>query len=533
MLQARELPQVTIPEVVLPYNEVDARMNIEKAAYLGFAKAQLKMGSAYELCSLGCEFDPALSMHYNALAARQGEADAEMAISKWFLCGYENIFPKNEELAYEYALRAAQSGLPTAEFALGYFYEIGMHVPVNIQKATEWYEKAASKANEDAINRIEALKRSAILSKKDHENVAVNKIKSQYGSMRGKRPDRLRAQAPALPSVQDEEAEYGGYPANQRPGSSGRPTSSGRGTVPPRTSSTTPYPMNDGPPQISGPSSGRPVSVAPYPLDNGPPNMGGRPMLAGGFAPELRSHSAAPAQARPSSGSAFNINPNIYNQQSDPYGRPPQGQGLPHRPATTVADVGVAQGGRPSGQRLSSGPANYGRPPYDSHGPPIPPSKVPDLGYAAPTSGGRPNQSPNNLRPQQGMNDIGYVAPLQPKKPSPGPNAAPTANRPPRGSSVQPKQQQGRPQTQPANVGGRPPRTDSAPKPAPVAHANTAPQPGKPPGKQAGAGSKPQPHPDMKPPSKHTPGKGPKTFEEMGVPKTEDKGDCVGSHLPL
>src|SRR6201996_4512673 len=119
MLQVRELPQVQVPEVLLPYDEESGRLNIEKAAYLGFAKAQLKMGAAYELCSLGCEFDPALSMHYNALAARQGEAEAEMAISKWFLCGYEKVFPKNEELAYEYALRAAQSGLSTAQFALG------------------------------------------------------------------------------------------------------------------------------------------------------------------------------------------------------------------------------------------------------------------------------------------------------------------------------------------------------------------------------------------------------------------------------
>lgn len=77
------------------------------------------MGTAYELCQLGCEFNPALSLHYNSLAARQGEPEAEMAISKWFLCGHEGIFDKNEELAFLYAQRAAQSGLATAEFALG------------------------------------------------------------------------------------------------------------------------------------------------------------------------------------------------------------------------------------------------------------------------------------------------------------------------------------------------------------------------------------------------------------------------------
>jgi TPR repeat protein len=77
------------------------------------------MGTAYELCQLGCDFNPAMSMHYNALAARQGEGEAEMAISKWFLCGHEGVFEKNEQLAYEYARRAAASGLGTAEFAIG------------------------------------------------------------------------------------------------------------------------------------------------------------------------------------------------------------------------------------------------------------------------------------------------------------------------------------------------------------------------------------------------------------------------------
>src|ERR1700710_831613 len=167
MLQARELPQVTAPEALLPFDERAAVVKKEQAAYLVVAKAQLKMGVAYELCSMGCEFDPALSLHYNALAARQGEAEAEMAISKWFLCGYEGVFQKNEELTYVYAESAADSGLATAEFAMGYFHEIGMDVPVNIEKAKEWYEKAAKTGNQDAIGRIEGLKQQNTLSKKD------------------------------------------------------------------------------------------------------------------------------------------------------------------------------------------------------------------------------------------------------------------------------------------------------------------------------------------------------------------------------
>jgi len=185
MLLARELPNITIPEEFLDYDLNDAKLFIEKAAYLGFAKAQLKMGQAYELCQLGCDFEPALSLHYNALAARQGDAEAEMAISKWFLCGYEGIFEKNEELAFTYAKRAAQTKLPTAEFAMGYFYEIGMYVPVDLRESERWYQMASEHGNKDALGRIDSIKKNNTLSKKDHEQIAITRIKSQYGSQRG------------------------------------------------------------------------------------------------------------------------------------------------------------------------------------------------------------------------------------------------------------------------------------------------------------------------------------------------------------
>lgn len=129
------------------------------------------MGTAYELCQLGCDFNPALSLHYNALAARQGrvlspfwhssrtltlvgEPEADMAISKWFLCGHEGVFEKNEELAFKYAQRAASTGLATAEFALGYFYEIGMHVPTNLKEAQLWYGKVRGYLRDAGFNTV-------------------------------------------------------------------------------------------------------------------------------------------------------------------------------------------------------------------------------------------------------------------------------------------------------------------------------------------------------------------------------------------
>jgi TPR repeat protein len=546
MLQARELPQINVPEAFLPYDEKGARQNIEKAAYLGFAKAQLKMGSAYELCSMGCEFNPTLSLHYNALASRQGEPEADMAISKWFLCGHEGEFSKNEELAYQYAQRAAAAGLATAEFAMGYFHEIGMYTPVNLEKALEWYEKAEKNGNKDASSRIESIsKLSRTLSKKDHENVAINMIKSKHGSMRGQRPARLQKHAP-MPSITDTSpSDYGSEPGT--PGGGRRPS---------RGDSTTPYPVSDQPPVLSGPPMAapydRPSTAAPYPMDNGPPRLGPqRPSMAGGFAPELRS-----ASARPSS-SAFNINPSIY-PPNDPYGRggprPGPGPGpdmgpLPLRPLNSVDNAGPGRGGRPpNGGRGAplppGGPGSYRQPGGPSAQRPEPqqrPSTTqpPDIGFSAPDGRNKlqkPQRAPT-------LPDIGYVAPLEPRqhtRPStvqPGQESR-TSSRMDRPSPGTPGQGQGsRPSSRPGSA-GRPSGFDNFSKPnrvqtlqqqqLPMQQQQQQQPPPKPAPVQASKPVTPTP-PTTKPmsPAASTPGKGPKTFDEMGIGQASKDSDCV------
>lgn len=538
MLQARELPQISVPEVYLPFDERAARQNIEKAAYLGFAKAQLKMGSAYELCSLGCDFNPTLSMHYNALASRQGEPEADMAISKWFLCGHEGEFAKNEELAYEYAQRAAQAGLATAEFAMGYFNEIGMHVQVNLEKALEWYEKASRNGNKDAPARIESISKSRTLSKTDHEKIAINKIKSQHGSMRGQRPARLqKAAAPALPTIDSSPSDYGDSP------------------IVDRNSTTTPYPLSDKPPMVgttapsAAPYGARPATTTPYPMDNGPPRIaGGARPPAGGFVPELRAASTRPPSARP----AFDINPNIYGGPGGPggppnnygRGRPPQGHGdmgpLPMRPHTSMDDMGHGRGRIPSGGRIPQGghppgPGGYRqpggpgaeRPEHYDRPATVQPA---DIGYGGPDGRNKLQKQgpPQPLKKQPTLPDIGYVAPLEtrqhtrpstvqpgqesrvssrPERPS---TAGPGQARPPQQQNVKPQpsgptQSKPGPATQQQQLRPAPAQTQSAPQvPKPV-------------------GAKPPPPKQ----TASTPGKGPKTFDEMGIGQAPGEKDCV------
>ncbi|TPX12778.1 uncharacterized protein E0L32_000955 [Thyridium curvatum] len=344
MLIARDLPDIMIPEGMLQANLAVARQYIEKAAYLGFSKAQLKMGQAYELCQLGCDFNPACSLHYYGLAARQGQPEAALGVSRWFLFGYEGVFAKNEQLAYKYAEEAAEHNLATGHFAMGYYHEIGIHVQKDLREARRWYEKAAEAGNKDAIQRLESLNESKTLSKADHETTALTRIKSQHGSQRGKRPERFRAKDPSLPTLTEsgpntpvEGTSPGlskGPSPRVSPGPSPRhgPTpvgdnvvdfpdpakamSDSRARTPAftinldqshpslamRPKSAAPYPEDDRPPPAAN-SYMRPKSTVPYPDDD---VLGRQPQLSPHFNPQIRP-SAGPQADRPIS--AFGIRP--------------------------------------------------------------------------------------------------------------------------------------------------------------------------------------------------------------------------------
>jgi TPR repeat protein len=570
MLLSRQLPQIEIPDGYLQYDERAARINIEKAAYLKFAKAQLKMGSAYELGSLGCSFDPALSMHYYALAAKQGEAEADMGLSKWFLVGSEGLFPKNEELAYTYAERAAAGGLATAEFAMGYFNEIGMHVPVDLDKALEWYQKASKHGNTDAQGRIDGLSRKQVLSRKDHEQVAITRIKSTYGSLNGHRPERFqqeqRGPSRLAQSTTADDAAGGGYGyanGGAPKSANGMRLSSNYAQPPPRGDSITPYPVDNGPPSAG--LDNRPGSVAPYPLEDGPPSAQATPRLGptGGFfnanPPQRPATTVNPVDTRPSS--AFQINPDLRSQSASTvpqlpsqagrpayaqqaYQYPPYGSASNSRPPATGPPQQQAYrpgpaplpgpGLRPQGQRVASGPGgmqSYPRPGPASpqsgmlQHPPTAPAPVPggqrlDIGFSAPPDSRAYSYGP---RPQQGAG--GY---------QPGPAATPPLRSNPSMPNFDqspPSQQAGRssrPGSRPpdnrtpgsgssnGSGGPRPPAKDSVSVGAPATKPSTTPKP------NTGTSSRPPP------------GKGPKTFDEMGVPAQKQNSDCVSLlSLPL
>ncbi|SNX85092.1 related to SKT5 - protoplast regeneration and killer toxin resistance protein [Melanopsichium pennsylvanicum] len=184
MLLAGEFSHVAIPAHLLKptqssgSTEDEARRRIQRAAYLSFAPAQYKCGWLYEYAQLGCAFDPLLSVQYYSLASQGGEIEADMALSKWFLCGAESYFEKNETLAFTFADKAARKGLASAEFALGYYHEVGVGTERNVDIARKWYRKAAAKDNADAKERLQALQEPQALglSRQQHEAVMDDKL---------------------------------------------------------------------------------------------------------------------------------------------------------------------------------------------------------------------------------------------------------------------------------------------------------------------------------------------------------------------
>ncbi|KAF7562132.1 hypothetical protein G7046_g2014 [Stylonectria norvegica] len=613
MLIGRDLPDINIPEGLLSANVQNAKVYIEKASYLGFAKAQLKMGQAFELCQLGCEFNPSYSLHYYGLAARQGLPEAALGVSRWFLFGYEGVFKKNESLAYRYAQEAAAAKLPTGEFALGYYNEIGVHVEKSINEARKWYQLAADHGNKDALGRLDSLSQDKTLSKADHETTTLTRIKSQHGSQRGARPDRFK-QPSQMPTL----SESGpGSPVNEEPPPP-KPKSTSPGPVlirmrlwgfsrllfRPNTSTfrIRPEPHLSFQPLRTGlqhltllllipsttdhhrwPSAPSPQHRTPtticaalviIPPGTRPGPQADRPASAFGIKPQ-----ASGPRPMPQSQSMGNLQPTGPGGRPDPRADPrgdPRGrvQSAGWDPQVPGAYRQIPPGpqsppGRPypeQGGRGRPGSAGRGRPG----------SAQPYPGQGGPPGQGPPGQRLQKQQPMPGQFPPAGAYPSQPPRTSsrtgPPPEPLPPLNnsqatsqnyerfsrvpgaagRPERMSSLPPgqmPQQQQKPQPQPPakqqhDLRPQPPQLDprqSSSQADPRQSRAASAQPGRPPiaspggpGRVESAPPSQFQRPESKPspaPSAATmptkPGKGPATFEDMGIPQGKQDGDCV------
>ncbi|KAK4508192.1 hypothetical protein PRZ48_001930 [Zasmidium cellare] len=133
-----------------------------QASQLGYKFSQFRLGQAYEYGSLGLPIDNRNSIAWYTKAAAQGEHQAELALSGWYLTGAGGILEHSDTEAYLWARKAASSEPPLAKamFAMGYFTENGIGCPASMDEARKWYGRAASYKFPKAIERLEELRRN-------------------------------------------------------------------------------------------------------------------------------------------------------------------------------------------------------------------------------------------------------------------------------------------------------------------------------------------------------------------------------------
>lgn len=134
------------PDDAIVRDEAYALSLFQQAADLGYKFSQFRLGCAYEYGLMGCPIDPRLSIVWYSRAAMQEEHQSELALSGWYLTGSDNVLSQSDTEAYLWARKAAVAGLPKAEYAMGYFTEVGIGIPPNLEDAKRWYWRAAGKS---------------------------------------------------------------------------------------------------------------------------------------------------------------------------------------------------------------------------------------------------------------------------------------------------------------------------------------------------------------------------------------------------
>ena len=142
---------------VVPHDPLQAKEYYSRAALLGYTQSQHKLGQCYEFGILGCPVDPRRSIAWYTKAAEKGNAEAELALSGWYLTGSEGVLKQSDSEAYLWARRAANKGLAKAEYAVGYYAEVGIGVKQDVEFAKRWYMRAAGMSSTHSLTRLFSL----------------------------------------------------------------------------------------------------------------------------------------------------------------------------------------------------------------------------------------------------------------------------------------------------------------------------------------------------------------------------------------
>ena len=109
--------------------------NYQKAADMGFAKAQYQLGRAYEK-GYGVTKSDKTAVKYYKLAAEQGHAKSQYQLGRAYDKG--DGVKEDDKLAFEWYSKAAQQGNAKAQYQLGRCYKKGEGCTVSAEKKTAY-----------------------------------------------------------------------------------------------------------------------------------------------------------------------------------------------------------------------------------------------------------------------------------------------------------------------------------------------------------------------------------------------------------
>ncbi|CAD1780635.1 similar to Saccharomyces cerevisiae YER096W SHC1 Sporulation-specific activator of Chs3p (chitin synthase III), required for the synthesis of the chitosan layer of ascospores [Maudiozyma barnettii] len=141
-------------DLIIPDEKYAMELYIQASA-LGHIPSATLLGQVYETGNSVIEQDVSLSVHYYTQAAVQGnDPVAMLGLCAWYLLGAEPAFKRDETEAFQWVSKAANLGLPKAQFTLGYFYENGKGCEQDEEAAGKWYTKAAKNNDQRAIRKV-------------------------------------------------------------------------------------------------------------------------------------------------------------------------------------------------------------------------------------------------------------------------------------------------------------------------------------------------------------------------------------------
>ncbi|KAL1919828.1 uncharacterized protein VTP21DRAFT_1759 [Calcarisporiella thermophila] len=154
-----------------------------RAASLGYPPAILRMAQVWEKGELGRPMNTERALELYREAAELGELEAMIRLSRYYLEEDVNGMARDETLAFEWARKAAEGGLPEGELAMGHLYEFGIGCEVNLDAAQRFYQLAADHGIEAARTRLKSHDIGTISRKQGEE--ALKRLKRRRKGARG------------------------------------------------------------------------------------------------------------------------------------------------------------------------------------------------------------------------------------------------------------------------------------------------------------------------------------------------------------